>query len=171
MYIQFPRKKKRKKKAHRVNRYFGYIMSSTYADHLSCFRWSAFFYFFWFGIFSFLLDEPVTLPSCFFVFFFVTGGTSLVVCIIILHTLLDSIYTLYTVFNDSRERVRSIIKLSMINKLVDANGWWGEYNASWLLWMGKSIGSRHLFNNGRAAHDETERWMDISGTTTSLKKN
>jgi hypothetical protein len=47
----------------------------------------------------------------------------------------------------------------------------GEYNASWLLWMGKSIGSRHLFNNGRAAHDETERWMDISGTTTSLKKD
>jgi hypothetical protein len=58
----------------------------------------------------------------------------------------------------------------MINKLVDANGWGGEYNASYLLWMGKSIGSRHLFNNGRAAHDETERWMDISGTTTSLKK-
>ena len=126
-----------------------------------------FFISFDFGIFSFLLDEPVTLPSCFFCY---TGGTSLVVCIIILHTLLDSIYTLYTVFNDSRERVRSIIKLSMINKLVDANGWWGEYNASWLLWMGKSIGSRHLFNNGRAAHDETERWMDISRTTTSLKK-
>ena len=57
----------------------------------------------------------------------------------------------------------------MINKLVDAKalGWEGGKKTT----PGKSIGSRHLFNNGRPTHDqETERWMDISGTTTSLKK-
>lgn len=161
MYIQFPRKKKRKKKAHRVNRYFGYIMSSTYADHLSCFRWSAFFYFFWFGIFSFLLDEPVTLPSCFFVFFLLQEEPVwLFVSLYYTRCWILSTHS-YTVFNDSRERVRFIIKLSMINKLVDANGWWGGniMRAGCSGWENQLVPGTYLIMGGQLMTRQKDGWI------------